>query len=284
MKGGSKGDVFKQFPPLGGKGKGKPGSTNQPKDPIPVPKQAEPDLPSEPKGATIATPLKLRSPPAKLGDVAPTIAKQPVASKPKADVSTPPDQPKPKAEASTVADQPKPKAEAPIINDQPKAKADPIVKADPPKAEGQPKSLLSLALIKGRLGFGAPTKPERPPPPIQTEAETLEDDENADMQAAIHESMKQPSSPQPEAGAQSSTPKPATDLDQQEAELMAQFDRLMEESLRLESLPNPSLRDSSRRRSIDVVSRGIERPIEEIQLRRASSPPVPKPQEVWHRY
>ena len=156
----------------------------------------------------------------------------------------------------------------------PKAKADPIVKADPPKAEGQPKSLLSLASLKGRLGFGAPSKPERPPAPIQVEIAALEDDENADMQAAIHESLKGSSSPQPESGAQSSTPKPATDLDQQEAELMAQFDRLMEESVRLESLPNPSVRDRSRLRSIDVVSKGIEKQLEEIEARRASSPSI----------
>ena len=129
------------------------------------------------------------------------------------------------------------------------------------------------------MGFGPPSKPERPPPPIQTEVAGLEDDEDADMQAALHESFKAPSSPQPESGAQSSTPKPAIDLDQQESELIAQLDRLMEESVRLESLPNPSVRDRSRLRSIDVVSKGIEKQLEEIEARRASSPRIAQPQE-----
>ena len=145
-----------------------------------------------------------------------------------------------------------------------------MITADPPKAESQSKPLLSLASIKGRLGFGPPSKPEKPPPSIQTEAEAMEDDEDAEVQAAIHESMKAPSSPQLESGAQSSTPKPVVNEDQKEAELMAQLDKLMEESLRLESLPNPSIRDQSRIRSIDVVSRGIERQLEEIQARRKS--------------
>ena len=136
-----------------------------------------------------------------------------------------------------------------------------------------------MASLKGRLGFGAPSKPERPPPPTQAEAEALEHDEDADFQAAVHESLKAPSSPQPESGAQSSTPKPATDLDQQELELIAQLDRLMEESLRLESLPNPSVRDRSRIRSIDVVSKGIAKQLEEIEARRASSPSIVQPQE-----
>ena len=60
---------------------------------------------------------------------------------------------------------------------------------------------------------------------------------------------------------------------------MAQFDKLMEESLRLESLPNPSFRDQSRIRSIDVVFKGIEKQLEEIQARRAESPSIPQPQE-----
>ena len=292
MEGGSKGAALDPFPPLGRKGKGKPGSVNRPKEPTPASKQEGPDLSGKAKGAAIAIPLKFQGPPPKSEATDPTVvAKQPVVLKIKAEASTVADQPKPKAEASPVVDQPKPKTEAPVVvdqpkpevevlvGDQPKAKADPVVKADPPKAEGQPKSLLSLASIKGRLGFGPPSKPERPPPSIQTEAEALEDDEDAEIQAAIHESMKAPSSPQPESGAQSSTPKQVVDVDQKEAELMAQFDRLMEESLRLESLPNPSLRDRSRLRSIDVVSKGIEKQLEEIQARRTSSSGVVKPQE-----
>ena len=60
---------------------------------------------------------------------------------------------------------------------------------------------------------------------------------------------------------------------------MAQFDKLMEESLRLESLPNPSIRDRSRIRSIDVVSRGIEKQLEEIEARRALKPSIAQTQE-----
>ena len=38
-KGGSKGEMSKHFPPLEGKGKGKPASTNRPKEPTPITKQ-----------------------------------------------------------------------------------------------------------------------------------------------------------------------------------------------------------------------------------------------------
>ena len=204
------------------------------------------------------TPLKLQSPPAKIGGAAPSVlGKHP----------------------TIVTDQPKPEAEAAITAEQPKAKAEAAITADPPKAEGQPKPLLSLASLKGRLGFGVPSKPERPPAPTQPEVEALEDDGNADIQAALHESLKAPSSPQPESGAQSSTPRPTIDSDQQESGLITQLDRLMEESVRLESLPNPSVRDRSRLRSIDVVSKGIEKQLEEIEARRASSPSIAQPQE-----
>ena len=296
-KGGSKGSKSQQFPPLGGKGKGKSGSTNKPKEPASVPKQGGVEPLSKPQGAVIATPLILKTPPARAG-VAGPVAVKPKAeadvtaddqkakaetptvveqSKAKAEVTVVADQPKPRTEAISVTEQPKAKAEI-VPTDLPKAKADPVVKADPPKVS-QPQSILSLASTKGRLGFGPPSKPERPPAPTQAEAQALEDDEDEDMQAALHESMKAPSSPQPESGAQSSTPKPAVDLDQQESDLMTQFDRLMEESVRLESLPNPSIRDQSRLRSIDVVSRGIEKQLEEIKARRASSPSVAQPQE-----
>ena len=288
IKGGSRSDMLQQFPPLGGKGKGKSSSTNKPKEPA-VPKQEGVDPSSKPKGAAIATQLKLQSPPVKAGGaVSLVIAKSPATPKPKADGAAPAEQPQSKAEAVTVIDQPKSKGEEVTVPDQPKtkaksgtidlpkAKADPV--GDPPKAEGQPKSLLSLASLKGRLGFGPPTKPERPPAPTQIEADALEDDEDTDMQAALHESLKAPSSPQPESGAQSSTPKPAT-VDQQESDLIAQLDRLMQESVRLESLPNPSVRDRSRLRSIDVVAKGIEKQLEEIEARRASSSKIPQPQE-----
>ena len=252
-----------------------------------MPKQGESDPVSKPKGVSIAIPLKLQSPPAKVGGAAPTvIVKHPATPKAKADVVTTtdqsppqvepvnvPEQPKPKAEATTVADQPTAKVEN-VITESSKAKADPIVKADPPKVESQQKSLLSLASLKGRFGFGAPSKP----PPTQVEADTIEDDEDADIQAALQESLKLPSSPQHESGAQSSTPRPATDVDQQESELIAQLDRLMEERVRLEFQPKPSVMDRSRLRSIDVVWKGIEKQLEEIEARRASSPIAAQPQ------
>ena len=89
-------------------------------------------------------------------------------------------------------------------------------------------------------------------------AQVNDDDEDKDLQAALQASIQSPSSPQPQSGAQSSEPKPATDLDQQESELLAQLDRLMEESLRLESLPNPSIMERSRIRSIATVASDIE--------------------------
>ena len=143
-----------------------------------------------------------------------------------------------------VADPPKPKREAAPVTDQ-------------PKAEGQSKPLLSFAGIKGRLGFG-PSKPARPPPLSQDDSAQLEEDEEADVQAAIQESLKTPTSPQVQSGAQSSTLKPMLDLDQQESDLMTQLDKLMAETLRLETMTNPSIRDSSRMRSIEGVTQSAE--------------------------
>ena len=199
MKGSSKGGKLQQFPALGGKRQGKSGSTNKPKEPTPLPKQGESEPSSKPKEAAIATPLKLQSPPAKLGGAAPpVVVKQPAT-------------PKAKADAITATDQPKAKADAITATDQPKGKADAVAAADPPKAEGQPKPPLTLASQKRSLDFGAPSKPEKPPSQLQVDVAAQEDDEDADFQAALRESLKAPSSPQPESGAQSSAPKPATD-------------------------------------------------------------------------
>ena len=98
----------------------------------------------------------------------------------------------------------------------------------------------------------------------------------------MYESLKAPSSPRPEFGAQSSTPQPVVDLDQQEAELIARLDRLMEESVRLESLPNPTVRDSSRIRSVATVMDDIEQQIKEIgaQKQAQSSSKKPKAQDT----
>ena len=119
-----------------------------------------------------------------------------------------------------------------------------------------------------KLDFAPPSKPEKPPPQPQAEVTAQEDDDDTDLQAAWRESLKAPSTPQPESGAQSSTPKPVVDLDKQETELLAQLDRLMEESVRLESLPNPTVRDRSRIRSIATVSDDIEQKIKEIDAQK----------------
>ena len=295
---GGKGGKVEAFPALGGKQFGK--STNRPKEPTPVPKQGGPEPLSKPKGvvaiAAMSTPLVLHKPPTRAEGATPlVIGKQPATTQPKVEavatdqpltkagslvmdppiLKAEPDQPKPKAEAAVAVEPLKAKAETVVTQDPPKAKAEAVVVADAPKAEGQPKSLLSLAGLKGRSGFGPPSKPEKPPPLSQADPVGHEEDEDADVQAAIQASLQTPTSPQLESGAQSSTPKPMTDLDQQESELMSQFDRLMAESLRLETLSNPSIRDSSRIRSIDVVSRGIEKQLEETKQRRLqSSPPT----------
>ena len=106
---------------------------------------------------------------------------------------------------------------------------------------------------------------------------TQEDDEDKAFQAAVYESLKAPSSPRPESGAQSSTPQPVVDLDQQESELIARMDRLMEESVRLETLPNPTLRDRSRIRSVATVMDDIEQQIKEIGEQKRAQSTLKKP-------
>ena len=120
------------------------------------------------------------------------------------------------------------------------------------------------------MDFSAPSKSEKPPTQVQVEQTAqVNDDEDKDLQACTDMPLLQsPSSPQPQSGAQSSEPKPATDLDQQESELLAHLDRLMEESLRLESLPNLSIMEWSRIRSIDTVASDIEMKVSEIDAQR----------------
>ena len=64
----------------------------------------------------------------------------------------------------------------------PRVEAKAVEKADQPKSEGQSQSLLSLAGIKGVLGFG-PSKPERPPPVLQGDDMTQieKDEEGRDL-------------------------------------------------------------------------------------------------------
>ena len=89
------------------------------------------------------------------------------------------------------------------------------------KQEAKPP--LKLASKSRKLEFSMPAKPERPPTQLEVERAVEEDDDDKDLQAAIHLSH-------PPSGAQSSEPKGATDLDQQESELLTQLDHLMAES------------------------------------------------------
>ena len=296
---GGKGGKGEAFPALGGKPTGKSASTNRPKEPTPLPKEGGSVPLSKPTGEPLSVPLVLHKPPTKAGGTTmPLIVKHPATPKPgvgstvtvepvpKAK-SAVPEQPKAKGEAVVVADPPKSKGEAVPATEQPKAKLETVVQQHPPKAEakavavidqpkaeGQSTPLLSIAGIKGRLGFG-PSKPARPPPLSQDDSAQLEEDEETDLQAAIQESLKTPTSPQVQSGAQSSTSKPMLDLDQQESDLMTQLDKLMAETLRLETMTNPSIRDSSRMRSIEGVTQGIVKQLEEIaQKRSQSSPPA----------
>ena len=296
---GGKGAKGEAFPALGGKPTGKSGSTNRPKEPTPLSKQGGALPLSKPTGEHLSIPLVLHKPPTKAGGTTmPPVVKHPATAKPgvgsTATVEPVPktesavlEQPKAKGEAVVVADPPKPKGEAAPAIEQPKAKTETVIQQHPPKAEekavavtdqpkaeGQSKPLLSFAGIKGRLGFG-PSKPARPPPLSQDDSTQLEEDEEADVQAAIQESLKTPTSPQVQSGAQSSTSKPMLDLDQQESDLMTQLDKLMAETLRLETMANPSIRDKSRMRSIEGVTQGFVKQLEEIEQKRSqSAPPV----------
>ena len=177
---------------------------------------------------------------------------------------------------------PKAKAEVTLQQQQPKADGKAVEKVGQPKSGGQSQSLLSLAGIKGALGLG-PSKPERPPPVSQGDDMTqIEQDEEADLNAAIHASLQAPTSPQVQSGAQSSTSMPAN-LDDREADLMTQLDKLSAEALRLEVITNPSIRDRSRMRTIEGVTEEIVKQLEEIaqqRLRSTSSAAIPQPRKV----
>ena len=125
------------------------------------------------------------------------------------------------------------KAESTPQLQQPNVEGKTEDKTGQPKLGGQPQSLLSIAGIKEVLGF-RPSKPERPPPVSQGDGLTqIEQDEEADFNAAIQASLQAPTSPQLQSGAQSSTSRPAS-LDDKESELNAQLDKLSAEALRLE--------------------------------------------------
>ena len=133
---------------------------------------------------------------------------------------------------------------------------------------------MSIAGIKGVLGLGH-SKPERPPPPVsQAELTQLEQDEEADFNAAVQESLKAPTSPRVQSGAQSSS-MGIMDLDQRESDLMTQLDKLSVEALRLETATTPSIRDKSRMRTIEGVTDGIVKQLEEIAQQRLRSSSQP---------
>ena len=176
-----------------------------------------------------------------------------------------------KVEAAQSVEPPKAKVETVVQQTQPKVEAKEKSKEPTdPKSAGQSAPLMSIAGIKGVLGFGH-SKPERPPPPVsQAELTQLEQDEEADFNAAVQESLKAPTSPQVQSGAQSSS-MGATDLDQRESDLLTQLDKLSTEALRLETATNPSIRDKSRMRTIEGVTDGIVKQLEEIAQQRLRS-------------
>ena len=300
---GGKGGKGDQYPPLTGKASGK--STNRPKEPTPLSK----------KGGIIqldkplvqpSVPLVLHKPPTK-AELSTPVVEHPATPKPGVETgvaaeSVPKTEPavveqsKPKEEAVVSADPPKAKAEMEVVaQDIPKAKAEAVVqqpqaktevktaeKAGQPKSEDKSQSLLSLAGIKGALGFGT-SKPERPPPVSQGHDMTqLEQDEEADLNAAIQASMQAPTSPQVPSGAQSSMSMP-TNLDDRESELMTKLDKLSAEALRLEVITNPSIREQSRMRTIEGVTEEIVQQLGEIaqqRLRSTSSASVSQASKV----
>ena len=237
-KGLPKGEPIEEPFVKGGKSQGKKGSTNKPKEPTLLGKPEEPIPPgkpdepvrSKPKEIPVIVKTKPQGPPAKGGEPAPPVIPKEIAV--------------PKATTTTAA-----------LSVQ-------------PAAEGQTKPPLKLASKTRTLDFSIPSKPEKPPAQLQIETTAQADDDDKDLQAALQASFQAPSSPQPPSGAQSSEPKPATDLNQQESELLTQLDRLMEESLRLESLPVPTIRDQSRIRSIATVASDIEMKVSEIAAQR----------------
>ena len=118
-----------------------------------------------------------------------------------------------------------------------------------------------------------PSKPQKPPTQKEAERAAEEDDENEDLQAALQTSLKAPGSPQIPSGAQSSDPKGTSDLEQQESEMMSQLDTLMTELVKLDSLPNPTIVQKSRIRSIHKVISDLEIKLEEVVAQRSMEKP-----------
>ena len=312
---GGKGGKSDQYPALKGKQSGK--STNRPKEPTPPPKKGGVIQLDKPL-VQPSVPLVLHKPRARAGLTA-SVVKHPATTKseaqsavameivPKAEPAAA-EQSKEKVEAAVLADPPKakpdltsqispPKAqdEAVVQQEVPKVTAEDTPQPQQPKADGkhlekvgqpksgaQPQSLLSLAGIKDALGFG-PSKPERPPPVSHNDDVTqIEQDEEADLNAAIHASLQAPTSPQLPSGAQSSSSMPAN-LDDRESELMTQLDKLSAEAMRLEVITNPSIRDRSRIRTIEGVTQEIVKQLEEVaqqRMRLTSSVATTRPKEV----
>ena len=290
---GGKGGKGEVFPALGGKSTSQ-GSGRRPKEPTPLSKQGGSVLLGKSAGESLSVPLVLHKPPIRIGDATtPPVVKAPAAIQPGIEAeatvepvpktgSTAVEQSKERGEAEVIADPPKPTGEAIQSTEQPKSNVETVVQQTPPKAqekeksvgpvdkpklEGQSASLMSIAGIKGAFGFG-PSKPQRPPPPIsQAELTQLEEDEEADINAAIQESLKAPTSPHAQSGAQSSTTRPM-DLDQRESDLLTQLDKLSTESLRLETVTNPSIRDKSRMRTIEGVTQDLVKQLEELAQQR----------------
>ena len=318
---GGKGGKGDQYPALKGKSSGKSTNKPKEPTPLskkggviqldkPLVQPSIPLILHKPPAKAGAATSVVKHPATTRPEVDPVTAKEsapkaepPTIEQPKAQkevvVSVDPHKPKtdstghldlPKAKDEAVPQQPeaaaqevtKVKTEATLHTQQPNVEGKAVEKVGQPKSGDQPQPLLSIAGIKGVLGFG-PSKPERPPPVAQGDDMTqIEQDEEADFNAAIQASLQAPTSPQVQSGAQSSTPRP-TSLDDRELDLNTQLDKLSAEALRLEVITNPSIKDRSRMRTIEGVTQEIVSQLEEIaqqRMRAASTPAVSQSKPV----
>ena len=132
---------------------------------------------------------------------------------------------------------------------------------EPVTEKQETKPPLRLASKFRKLDFSMPAKPERP---LNLRPKGLQWRMTKMRTCKLLYTVLSTSSPHPPSGAQSSEPKGTIDLDQQESDLLTQLDSLMEESLRLKTLPKPTVRDKSRVRSIGTVMKDIEVKLNEI--------------------
>ena len=100
----------------------------------------------------------------------------------------------------------------------------------------------------------APSKSEKPLTQKEASRIAQEDDEDEDLQAALQDN-----------------PQGSSDLEQQESDLLSQLDSFMVESVKLDTLPNPTVGQKSRARSIQKVMTDLEMKLEEIAAQKTPS-------------